>query len=54
MKTKRRIRRLIKELRELQQSGADGHLAGVSVIGQQDAFQRMNEMRWNNYRGIGS
>ncbi len=54
MKTKKRIRRLIRELREMQQSSSDGRLAGISVVGQQDVYQRINEMRWNNYRGIGS
>ncbi|MCL5427799.1 MAG: hypothetical protein M1321_01310 [Candidatus Marsarchaeota archaeon] len=54
MKTRRRIRRIIRELQERQLAGAGGRRAGISVVGQQDAYLRLNEMRWNNYRGTGS
>ncbi len=54
MKTRKRIRRLLKELRELQHSGSAGNSGGISVIWPQETMQRMNSMRWNNYKGIGS
>ena len=53
MKTKKRIKRLIRELHELEQAHKDGRLAGMSLIGQPDANISLG-VQWSNLPGVGS
>ncbi len=54
MKTKKRIRRLIKELKELEQANKEGHLAGVTAMGPPDLREYLGNVHWSGNRGIGS
>jgi hypothetical protein len=54
MKTKRRIRRLIKELRELESANRDGKMAGIALLGAPDMQKHLGALEWNSKAGVGS